>query len=163
VGASFETFRLERDQLESWVAIHNLVNTYPLALDSRDDELFAQLWHPNGVWDFGKSYGVHEGIEAMLAFMRHSGSVQDTHHLVTNVVIRFRDDTTAYGYSVAYAQVSRHDGPTVFPVIASYQDEYGVYRGRWVFTERRVETDDRAVSPVVIAGDRAGGISVGSR
>ncbi|HVX20547.1 MAG TPA: nuclear transport factor 2 family protein [Acidimicrobiales bacterium] len=140
--------RLEigKDRMESWIAIHDLVHTYPHALDRHDAETFASLWHPDGVWDFGADYGTYRGVDAMVAFVSRSWGIQDGHHLVTNAVIRFRDDGTAYGCSSAYAQVSQHDGPTLFPMVVSYDDEYCVHDGRWVFRERRVATDHRGLS-----------------
>jgi hypothetical protein len=131
--------------VEDWIAINNLVNSYPHALDGHDAELFRTLWHPDGVWDFGDEYGVHRGVDDMLAFLSESWGIQDGHHLVTNVVIDLREDGTASGRSVAYAQVSRHDGVTLFPMIASYRDDYVRHEGRWVFKSRQVRTDHRAV------------------
>jgi hypothetical protein len=133
------------DRVEDWIEINNLVNRYPHALDSRDADLFRTLWHPDATWDFGEDFGTYRGVDAMLEFLSRSWQVQDGHHLVTNVVIDVESPDRAHGCSTAYAQVSRADGVTFFPMIASYRDEYSKHEGRWVFKERRVNTDYRGV------------------
>lgn len=135
--------------IADWIEIHQLVHRYAHALDDRDAAAFAGLWHPSGVWLFESTeYGKHTGVDAMLEFLRGSWASGDAHHLVTNVVIDLRDDRTAHGRSVAYAQTSTYSGSTRFPMIATYRDEYVVHDNRWVFAQRRVATDSRAADAI---------------
>ena len=50
---------------EDWIAIHQTLNTYPLAIDSKDFGLLSQVFTANVIADYGAGVGVLNGLEAV--------------------------------------------------------------------------------------------------
>lgn len=50
-----------------WVAIHQVLNTYPLAIDGKDFALLSQVFTEDVVANYGTGLGVLQGLSAVEA------------------------------------------------------------------------------------------------
>ena len=85
------------DELESRAAIRDLVSDYCLGFDNHDWACFESIWHHDAVWEIGPPFGTFIGhaqirravFDILYPFWR------ETHHLASNLRIRFSDRSTA--------------------------------------------------------------------
>lgn len=79
------------DRLESLAAITRLVHEYCIAMDDRDRERFAALWHPGATWaSAAKSV---TGIPSIIDTIEHGWiKAPRSRHFSTNLVIDLDGD-----------------------------------------------------------------------
>ena len=127
------------DQLESRHALRDLVSDYCHGFDKHDLPRFMNIWWEDCVWDIGAPFGSfagHEGVRSAVTdilwpFWR------ETHHLTTNLTLRFDDADHARGEcNVDCLGASMDDQPLM--VGASYLDKFERRNGIWRIKQRDV-------------------------
>jgi gamma-hexachlorocyclohexane dehydrochlorinase len=134
-----ETLLRRVDELESRIALRDLVTDYCLGFDNHDWDRFVSIWHPDAVWEIGPPFGTftgHEGIreavyDILYPFWRES------HHLTSNLRVSFDDPDHARGVcNVDCMGASNED--IVQMVNATYTDDFERRDGVWKIAKRHV-------------------------
>jgi hypothetical protein len=134
------------DKLESRFAIEDLIAAYAKGFDRKDPDLLYSIWWDDAVLDFGESFGLHVGMDAI-----HSAAegfwamVPWMHHWMATPLIEIEGDrATAY---VGLDCLVRHteDGPT--RVGGYYEDEFERRDGVWKFSKRMCDIQIWAPDP----------------
>jgi len=129
------------DELESRMALRDLVTDYCLGFDNHDWGTFIAIWHEDAVWEIGPPFGTFEGhtgikkavYEILYPFWR------ETHHLTTNLRINFSDADHAHGVCNVDCMGASKDGGIVQMVNATYSDDFERRAGVWKIARRKVE------------------------
>lgn len=137
---SLEALQARVAELESRMAIRDLVSDYCHGFDKRDYERFMGIWWEDCVWDIGPPFGRFEG---------HAGIHQALHevlwpawrqsqHLTTNLKIEFLDPDNARSECDVDAIGMLNDDPDCQIVGATYRDQLQARDGQWRILERKV-------------------------
>ena len=128
------------DELESRIAIRDLVSDYCHGFDKRDYDRFLAIWWEDCVWDIGPPFGrfeghpgIHEAIYDVLW-----PAWQESHHLTTNQVIRFSDPDNASSVCDVdcVGTLTSDEGCQI--VGATYSDQLQRRAGAWKIKQRDV-------------------------
>jgi hypothetical protein len=137
--ARIEELLVRIDQLESRNAMRDLVTDYCHGFDRVDFARFMAIWWPDCTWNIGPPFGVYEshaGIENALREVLWP-AWRETHHLTTNLRVRFDGRDDAYGEcDVDCLGATRDD--VVQMVSATYRDHFQRRDGVWKILRRDV-------------------------
>lgn len=127
------------DELESRVAIRDLVSEYCIGFDRRDLERFMGIWHPDAVWEIGPPFGSFSGAANIRRAVRDTlfPAWRETHHLASNLVVTFSDPDHARGVCDVDCMGATPDD-VVQMISASYADDFERRQGVWKITRRVV-------------------------
>jgi hypothetical protein len=127
------------DELESRVAIGDLVTDYCRGFDSRDWARFISIWHEDCIWELGPAFGsfrnhdgVREGVNAVLYPI-----FRESHHLATNHRIEFDGPDNARGVCDVDCMAANHDDVVIMAGV-SYLDDYQRRDGIWKILRREM-------------------------
>ena len=127
------------DELESRIAMRDLVTDYCLGFDTRDWDRFLSIWHPDAVWEIGPPFGTfvgHEGIrEAVFDILYPVW--RETHHLTSNLRIDFEAADHARGVCNVDCMGATADD-IVQMISATYTDDFERREGVWKIAKRNV-------------------------
>jgi hypothetical protein len=126
------------DEIESRVAISDLVAGYCEGVDRKNLERFMGLWHDDAEYLIPGGRGDFVGIERI----RESQVViakawKETYHFTTNLTVKFSTPDRAEGRSDVYAICTHQDGQ-VSLVGGTYEDVYERRNGTWKYAKRLV-------------------------
>ncbi len=127
------------DELESRMALRDLVTDYCLGFDTHDWDRFISIWHPDAVWDIGPPFGKFEGHEGIrkAVFEVLYPVWRETHHLTTNLRVTFSDPDHAHGVCNVDCMGATRDN-VVQMVGATYTDDFERRNGVWKIARRAV-------------------------
>lgn len=139
--AKIEALLKRVDELESRMALRDLVTDYCLGFDNNDWETFISIWHEDAVWEIGPPFGTftgHDGIkqavyEILYPFWR------ETHHLTSNLRITFSDSDHARGICNVDCMGASKEDNVVQMINASYTDDFERRDGVWKIAKRKVD------------------------
>jgi gamma-hexachlorocyclohexane dehydrochlorinase len=122
----------EIDQLKSRNEIAELFADYAHGCDKRQSpDRFLAIWHDDAKYLLGKPMGDRFGIEEIRQALKDIWEATDeSHHWITNVVVRFSGPDTAQGDADTICHCKLADGPEVL-VSGSYDVEFERRDGRW--------------------------------
>ncbi len=127
------------DELESRMALRDLVTDYCLGFDNRDWERFISIWHDDAIWEIGPPFGTfsgHAGIrEAVLDVLYPVW--RETHHLTSNLRLEFDNPDQARGVCNVDCMGATTDD-IVQMISATYSDDYERRDGVWKIARRHV-------------------------
>lgn len=128
-------------ELESRIAIRDLVSDYCHGFDKRDYERFLSIWWEDCVWDIGAPFGRFEGHSGIHTAIHEVlwPAWLETHHLSTNLKIDFIDPDNARSVCDVDCVGTLSDDPQCQIVGASYFDQVQARHGQWRIRERRVQ------------------------
>jgi ketosteroid isomerase-like protein len=128
-----ETSLTERiDQLESRAAIGELFADYAHGCDKRHSpDRFLGIWHDDAKYLMGEPLGDRSGIDEIRQALADIWEMTDeSHHWITNVVVRFSDPDTAQADADTICYCKLADGPEVL-VSGSYVVDCERRAGEW--------------------------------
>jgi len=137
--ARIEELLVRIDQLESRNAMRDLVTDYCHGFDRVDFARFMAIWWPDCTWNIGPPFGVYEGHAGIENALREVlwPAWRETHHLTTNLRVRFDGRDDAYGEcDVDCLGATRDD--VVQMVSATYRDHFQRRDGVWKIFRRDV-------------------------
>jgi hypothetical protein len=139
--------RVERLETES--ALARLVYDYCHGLDRRDMDRYLSIWHRDAIFNTNTEFGNFVGIAEIERGVRENmwPAFKATHHWTVNFVADINEDT-ATGLSNLTHQGVTADGVAMI-VAATYHDQFGRFDGRWLITNRSIETHHFAPLPDV--------------
>ena len=120
------------DQLESRLAMRDLVTSYCRGFDAVDLEHFMAIWWPDCVWDIGPPFGVfegHAGVERAVHEVLWP-VWRETHHLTSNLSVSFDDPDHARGVCDVDCMGATRDD-VVQMISATYRDRFERRDGVW--------------------------------
>ncbi|MGI9228253.1 MAG: nuclear transport factor 2 family protein [Gammaproteobacteria bacterium] len=132
---------LKVDELESRAALRDLVTDYCLGFDNRDWDTFISIWHEDAVWEIGPPFGTfngHEGIKTVVYDVLYP-FWRETHHLTTNLRLKFRDADHADGVCNVDCMGASNEGGVVQMINATYMDDFERRNGVWKIARRKVD------------------------
>lgn len=139
--ASTDALLARIDQLESRIALRDLVSDYCHGFDKREYDRFLSIWWEDCVWDIGPPFGrfeghdgVHEAVHDVLW-----PAWRETHHLTTNLRLEFSDADNASGICDVDCMGTLNEGPDCQVVGATYSDQFQRRNGAWKIRERTVK------------------------
>ncbi|KAK5113607.1 hypothetical protein LTR85_010836 [Meristemomyces frigidus] len=106
---------------DDWVAIHHVLNTYPLAIDGKNFALLSHVFTQDVVANYNTGVGVLQGLGAVEAGLQESLAPVSTQHAFTTTVIDIHGQTAN---STTYYTAS-HFGHGVYEGAVLYA--YGKY------------------------------------
>ena len=127
------------DQLESRLAMRDLVTSYCRGFDAVDLEHFMAIWWPDCVWDIGPPFGVfegHAGVERAVHEVLWP-VWRETHHLTSNLSVSFDDPDHARGVCDVDCMGATRDD-VVQMISATYRDRFERRDGVWKISRRDV-------------------------
>ena len=127
------------DELESRIALRDLVSDYCLGFDNHDWERFISIWHPDAVWEIGPPFGTfthHEGIHEAVYDVLYP-LWRETHHLTTNLRLTFDGPDRAKGICNVDCMGATPDD-VVQMISATYTDDFERRDGIWKIARRGV-------------------------
>lgn len=127
------------DELESRMALRDLVTDYCLGFDTKDWERFIGIWHPDAVWEIGPPFGTfsgHEGIREAVFDVLYP-VWRETHHLTSNLRLTFDDADHAHGVCNVDCMGATADD-VVQMISATYTDDFERRDGVWKIAKRNV-------------------------
>lgn len=128
------------DELESRAALRDLVTDYCLGFDTHDWDRFISIWHADAVWEIGPPFGTftgHDGIHAAVHDVLYP-VWRETHHLTTNLRLKFDDPDHAHGICNVDCMGATQDD-VVQMINATYTDDFERREGVWKIARRGVE------------------------
>lgn len=127
------------DELESRMALRDLVTDYCLGFDTRDWERFVSIWHADAIWDIGPPFGSfagHEGVRKAVYEVLYP-VWRETHHLTSNLRVTFSDPDHARGVCNVDCMGATKDD-VVQMISATYTDDFERRDGVWKIARRAV-------------------------
>jgi gamma-hexachlorocyclohexane dehydrochlorinase len=120
------------DQLVSRNAIAELFADYAHGCDKRDSpDRFMRIWHDDAKWLLGEPMGDRDGIaEVRQALSDIWEATDESHHWISNVVVRFTGADTAQGDADTICHCKLAGGPEVL-VSGSYLCDFERRDGEW--------------------------------
>ena len=120
------------DQLESRTAIAELFADYAHGCDKRDSpDRFLSIWHPDARYILGEPLGDRSGIDEIRQVLGDIWKMTDeSHHWITNVVVRFTGSDTAQADADTICHCKLANGPDVL-VSATYAVDCERRSGGW--------------------------------
>jgi gamma-hexachlorocyclohexane dehydrochlorinase len=137
--AQIDTLLQRVDELESRIALRDLVTDYCLGFDSHDWDRFIGVWHPDAVWEIGPPFGTfheHEGIRKAVEEVLYP-VWRETHHLTSNLRLTFKDQDHAHGICNVDCMGATRDN-VVQMINATYTDDFERRNGIWKIARRAV-------------------------
>ena len=139
--ATLQALLARIDELESRIAIRDLVSDYCHGFDKGDFDRFLSIWWDDCVWDIGPPFGrfeghsgVHEAVHEVLW-----PAWRETHHLTTNLKISFDDPDNAHSECDVDC-MGVLDGETECTVVgATYRDRLQRREDSWKILQRDVQ------------------------
>jgi SnoaL-like domain len=137
-------------KLEAAEQIRHLKARYADVCDTGyDPERMVPLFTSDAVWDGGRRFGRHEGIEAIYRFFADvSGQITwALHYIVAPLIDVAEDVETATGswYLWQPCTLATEDGPRAVWLTGRYADRYRLDDGVWRFSE--VHLDCQTITP----------------
>lgn len=127
------------DELESRIALQDLVYDYCHGFDKRDFGRFLDIWWPDCTWEIGPPFGRFDGHAGIDEAVRQIlwPLWRETHHLTTNFQVRFDDADHATGVcDVDCMGATMDDQPQM--ISATYRDRFERRDGVWKILRRDV-------------------------
>jgi gamma-hexachlorocyclohexane dehydrochlorinase len=120
------------DRLESRAAIAELFADYAHGCDKREStDRFMAIWHDDATYLLGEPMGDRQGIDEIRQALADIWEATDeSHHWITNLVVRFSDDDTAQADADTICHCKLADGPEVL-VSGSYVVDLERRGGVW--------------------------------
>ncbi|MET7511165.1 nuclear transport factor 2 family protein [Streptomyces albidoflavus] len=124
------------DEIESRIAIEELLNKYCHGFDRPDRDLLRTLWAEDAVFDLGPLFGdPANGVEGIMAKAEELwAAVPVMYHWMADPVIAVDGDTATAETELNCLVISREDGPT--QVVGVYSDRFARIDGVWKFQHR---------------------------
>lgn len=138
-AVSVEALAERIDQLESRMAMRDLVSDYCHGFDRGDWERFLAIWWPDCVWDIGNPFGEFEGHDGIREAVKDIlwPLWRETHHITTNLHIVFDDADHARGIcNVDCTGATMDDQPQM--ISGTYEDTFERRDGVWKIARRDV-------------------------
>ena len=133
------------DELQSRVAIGDLVSKYCFGCDGRDIEKWNSIWHEDAVYDIGEAFGEFSGSSGVEEAARTMwAALNFTRHWTTNLVIDFDGSDRATGRCDVCFDCEDAEGRLFFGA-ASYNDVFERRDGAWKISRREVVIHHRKV------------------
>src|SRR5579864_3072599 len=118
-----------KDEIDSRIALEELVANYCHSIDKNNEDLFRSIWHEDAQWIVAGNPPLI-GLDAIMAnFRGFATSGRQLRHFTTNLVLRISGDH-AEGLSDLYAAHALADG-TPRTQVGSYEDIYERRAGHW--------------------------------
>lgn len=127
------------DELESRAALRDLVSDYCHGFDKGDFDRFLAIWWEDCVWDIGPPFGAFEGHAGIEKAVKEVlwGAWRETHHLTSNLKLRFDGPDCAYGECDVDCMGALRDD-SVQMISATYRDHFVRRAGVWKIKRRDV-------------------------
>ena len=127
------------DELESRMAITDLIAAYTHAFDREDRDLMISIWHEDALLDLGEGLGTYKGIDRILEAADGFWTSMDwLHHWCPNALVTLDGDTATAAVNLD-CLVRGSDGPVM--IGGNYFDRFERRAGQWRFAERRFVMD----------------------
>jgi len=128
------------DQLESRHALRDLVTDYCQGFDRGDFDRFLAIWWEDCVWEIGPPFGSFEGHAGIERAVREIlwPAWRETHHLTSNLKLRFEDADNAHGECDVDCMGATRDD-IVQMISATYYDHFQRRNGVWRILRRSVK------------------------
>ena len=139
VHAKIDALTRRVDELESRIAMRDLVTDYCLGFDNHDWNRFISIWHEDAVWEIGPPFGTftgHEGIRKAVYDVLYP-VWRETHHLTSNLRVAFSDADHAQGVCNVDCMGATKDD-VVQMISATYTDDFERRGGTWKIAKRNV-------------------------
>ncbi|MGI9296004.1 MAG: nuclear transport factor 2 family protein [Pseudomonadales bacterium] len=128
-----------------YIAIQNLIHSYPKQLDSGDLEGLGQLFACADVYFEGREEPVRKDPAAISAMFRDFLQLYEgkprTRHIIANLIL----EEDASGGAVASSTVVVFQQTEALPlqpiITGDYHDRFARIDGQWQFVERRISND----------------------
>lgn len=123
--------------------ISDLVLAYAYAVDARDWETFASLWHEDAEVDYRSAGGISGSSRDFVAWLPGALEMFEwTLHSVMSHRVRFTSDDTAEGeaHVIAHHGLTWEGRPEWLDVIGIYRDRYVRTPDGWRFLFRSEDT-----------------------
>ncbi|MFB7231429.1 nuclear transport factor 2 family protein [Streptomyces fimicarius] len=134
------------DRLIAERACERLVVEFVRTLDLGEPGDVAELFTPDGVWEWAEGDRRIEGRDALRAYFGGRPADRLSRRLCTNILVTLTSASTATAstYFTTY-RVDGHSGgmlPPRLPVqVGHYEDTFRVVDGRWLLAERELFLD----------------------
>jgi ketosteroid isomerase-like protein len=126
------------DEMESRVAISDLVAGYCEGVDRKNLDRFMSLWHDDAEYLIPGGRGDFIGLDRIRESQVVIGKAwKETYHFTTNHTVTFSSPDRAEGRSDVYAMCTHQDGQ-VSLVGGTYEDVYERRDGTWKYAKRLV-------------------------
>jgi hypothetical protein len=139
IEAQIAALSRQVDELQSRVALRDLVTDYCLGFDTHDWDRFISIWHPDAVWEIGPPFGTfrnHEGIRKAVHDVLYP-VWRETHHLTSNLRVTFKDRDHAHGICNVDCMGATKDN-VVQMISATYTDDFERRNNVWKIAKRAV-------------------------
>jgi gamma-hexachlorocyclohexane dehydrochlorinase len=139
IEAQIAALSRQVDELQSRVALRDLVTDYCLGFDTHDWNRFISIWHPDAVWEIGPPFGTfrnHEGIHKAVHEVLYP-VWRETHHLTSNLRVTFTDRDHARGICNVDCMGATKDN-VVQLISATYTDDFERRDSVWKIAKRAV-------------------------
>lgn len=151
-GGEARLAALERrlDDVESRLAVADLVAAYAQGADHRDEELWRSVWTEHAVWDVGggrRFQGPDAIVDAIRTQWRGVGRML---HATTNHRVALEGDAgTGVSDVVVLGLLPEREGEQEATLLGAgvYRDRYAHIDGRWLIEERRATDDFWVLAP----------------
>jgi ketosteroid isomerase-like protein len=127
------------DELESRVALRDLVTDYCQGFDRGDFDRFLSIWWEDCVWNIGPPFGTFEGHAGIHRAVKEVlwPAWRETHHLTSNLKLRFDGPDSAHGECDVDCMGALRDD-SVQMISATYRDHFVRRHGLWKILRRDV-------------------------
>ncbi|MFZ8964941.1 MAG: nuclear transport factor 2 family protein [Steroidobacteraceae bacterium] len=128
------------DELESRQAMRDLVTDYCQGFDHLDFDRFLTIWWDDCTWDIGPPFGSFQGHAGIDKAVREVlwPVWRETHHLTSNLKVRFIDADNAEGECDVDCMGATRDD-VVQMISATYRDHFQRRNGTWKILRRDVQ------------------------
>jgi hypothetical protein len=126
-------------------AITDVLYRYCYAVDRRDPELGAQIWHPGGLAHYGNDIFDGTAEDYIEQVFEQHALTDVTSHQLTNVAITVDGDRAT---SESYVTASIRVGTKDIVVRGRYADTWSRRAGEWRIDERWFHHDLTQIIPV---------------
>jgi len=131
--------------ISDYLAIQNLVHSYPRFLDSGKLDNLGQLFAQARVHFEGRVDPVNndpaEITRMFKEFLKLYDGVPKTRHLVCNLIVQPQSATSAKATSTVLVVQATPQFPLQPIITGDYQDRFEKRGADWVFVERRITND----------------------
>jgi uncharacterized protein (TIGR02246 family) len=133
MSATAEATILERlDRIESRTEIDELLADYAFGCDNHDEPRFLKIWTDDAEYHVGGVFGDAAGKEEIRKVLQGIWeSSPETHHWITDRVVRFTGADTAEGEAHTICHVKNAEGQEIF-VSCDYANRYARRDSTWL-------------------------------